>query len=187
MVWGRKWQPTPVFLPGESRGQRSLVKQLSSICSSSSNIRHGECRDDCCCSVAKLYLILWDPMDCNTLGFPVFHYLPEFAQIHVHWVSDVIQPSHPLSPPSPPALSLSQHQGLFQCIRSSHQVAKDMISVPNQLTLSSWKRGLSWVSLTWPNQGAFWQRSPETKDWKSQNWSCRHLSVDLEEANILAV
>ena len=57
-------------------------------------------------------------MDCSTSGFPVIYYLLEFAQIHVHWVDDAIQPSHPLLPPSPPALSLSQHQGLFQCISS---------------------------------------------------------------------
>ena len=53
-------------------------------------------------------------MDCGTPGFPVLYYLLEFAQIHVHQVSDAIQPSHPLSPPSSPALNLSQHQGLFQ-------------------------------------------------------------------------
>ena len=63
-------------------------------------------------------------MDCNTPGFPVHHQLPELAQTHVHWVSDAIQPSHPLSSPSPPALNLSQHQGLFQWVSSSHQVAK---------------------------------------------------------------
>ena len=63
-------------------------------------------------------------MNCNTPGFPVLHYLPEFAQTHVHWISDAIQPSHPLSSASPPALSLSQHQGLFQGVGSSHQVAK---------------------------------------------------------------
>ena len=57
-------------------------------------------------------------------GFPILHYLPEFAQTHVHWVSDAIQPSHPLSLPSPPALSLFQHQGLFQWVDSLHQVAK---------------------------------------------------------------
>ena len=53
-------------------------------------------------------------MDWSTTGFPVLNYLPEFAQTHVHWVSDAIQPSHPLLPPSSPALNLSQHQGLFQ-------------------------------------------------------------------------
>ena len=57
---------------------------------------------------------LCDPMDCSTPGLPVLHYLLELAQIHVHRVSDAIQPSHPLSSPSPPALNLSQHQGLFQ-------------------------------------------------------------------------
>ena len=62
-------------------------------------------------------------MDCNTPGFPVLHYLPEFAQTHVHWVSDAIRPSHPLSPSSP-AFNLSQHQGLFQWVGSLHQVAK---------------------------------------------------------------
>ena len=77
-----------------------------------------------CCSVAKLHLTLWDPMDCSTPGFPVLHYLPEFAQIHVHWVHDAIQPSHPLSHRSPPALNLLQHQGLFQWVGSLHQVAK---------------------------------------------------------------
>ena len=63
-------------------------------------------------------------MDCSTPGFPVHHQLPEHAQTHVHRVGDTIQPSHPLSAPSPPAFSLSQHQGLFQWVRSSHQVAQ---------------------------------------------------------------
>ena len=63
-------------------------------------------------------------MDCSTSGFPVLHYLTEFAQTNVHWVGDGIQPSHPLSLPSPPALNLSQHQDLFWWVISSHQVAK---------------------------------------------------------------
>ena len=65
-----------------------------------------------------------DPLDCGMPGFPVLHHLPEFSQTHVHWVSDAIQPSHPLLPPSPPAFSLSQHHGLLQRVSSSHQVAK---------------------------------------------------------------
>ena len=64
------------------------------------------------------------PMYCSTPGFPVHHQLPELAQTHVHWVGDAIQPSHPLSSPSPPTFNLSQHQGLFQWVSSSHQVAK---------------------------------------------------------------
>ena len=63
------------------------------------------------------------PMDCSTPGLPVHHQLPEFTQTHVHWVGDAIQPSYPLSSPSP-ALNLSQHQGLFQWVSSSHQVVK---------------------------------------------------------------
>ena len=63
-------------------------------------------------------------MDCGTPGFPVLHYLLEFAQIHVHWAGDALQPSHPLLSPSPFALNLSHYQGLFQWVSSSHQVAK---------------------------------------------------------------
>ena len=73
------------------------------------------------CSVI---LTLWDPMDCSMPGLPVHHPLPEFSQTHVHWVGDAIQPCHPLSSPSPPAFNLSQHQGLFQWVSSSHQMAK---------------------------------------------------------------
>ena len=75
-------------------------------------------------SVAQSYLTLCYPMDCSTPGLPVHHQLPEFIQTHLHWVGDAIQPSHPLLSPSPLAFSLSQHQGLFQEISSSHQVAK---------------------------------------------------------------
>ena len=79
----------------------------------------------CCCSVAQLCPSPCDPWTaaCQT-SFPVLHYLPEFAQTHVHWVDDDIQPSHPLSPTSPPILNISQHQGFFQWIRSSYQVAR---------------------------------------------------------------
>ena len=75
-------------------------------------------------SVTQLCLTLCDPMNCSTPGFPVHHQLPEFTQTHVHWVSDAIQPSHPLSSPSPPAPNPSQHQSLFQWVNSSHEVAK---------------------------------------------------------------
>ena len=75
-------------------------------------------------SVAQLCPTLWDPMDCSTPGLPVHHQLPEFTQTHVYWVGDAIQPSHPLSSPSPPTFNLSQHQGLFKKVSSLHQVAK---------------------------------------------------------------
>ena len=74
--------------------------------------------------VAQSCLTLWDSIDCGTPGFPVLHHLLEFAQTQVHWVSDAIQPSHPLLSPSPPAFYLSQHQGLSQWVDFSHQVAK---------------------------------------------------------------
>ena len=74
-------------------------------------------------SVAQSCPTLCNPMNCSTLGLPVHHQLPEFTQTHVHWVSDAIQPSHPLSSPSP-TFNLSQHQGLFKWVISSHQVAK---------------------------------------------------------------
>ena len=63
-------------------------------------------------------------MDCSTTGFPIHHQLLELAQTHAHQVSDAIQPSYPLSSPCPPALNLSQYQGLFQRVSSSFQVAK---------------------------------------------------------------
>ena len=71
-------------------------------------------------SVAQSCLTLCDPMNHRTRGLPVHHQLPESTQTHVHWVSDAIQPSHPLSSPSPPALNLSQHQGLFKGVSSSN-------------------------------------------------------------------
>ena len=77
-----------------------------------------------CCLVTKSCLTLCDPMDCSMPGFPDLQYLLEFAQTHVCWVDDAIQASHPLLPAYPPALSLSQHQDLFQWVSSSHQVAK---------------------------------------------------------------
>ena len=75
-------------------------------------------------SGSQLCPTLWDPLDCSMPGLSVHHKLLDFIQTHVHWVSDAIQPSHPLSSPSPPTFNLSQHQGLFKWVSSSHQVAK---------------------------------------------------------------
>ena len=71
---------------------------------------------------------LCNPMDCSTPCFPALHYVPEFAQTHVHWVNGAIQPSYPLSSPSLPAPNPSQHQGLFKWVSSSHEVAKVLVS-----------------------------------------------------------
>ena len=75
-------------------------------------------------SVAQSCPTLCEPMNCSTPGLPVHHQLSEFTQTYVHWGDDAIQPSHLLSSPSPPAVNLSQHQGLFKWVSSSHQVAK---------------------------------------------------------------
>ena len=75
-------------------------------------------------SVTQSCLALCKAMDCSMPGLPVHHQLSEHTQTHVHWVGDAIQSSHPLWSPSPPALNLSQHQGVFEWVSSSHQVAK---------------------------------------------------------------
>ena len=75
-------------------------------------------------SVAQLCPTLCNSMDCSMPGFLVHHQLPELAQTYVHWVDDVIQPSPLLSSHSPLTFNLSQHQGLFQWVSSSHQVTK---------------------------------------------------------------
>ena len=75
-------------------------------------------------SVTQSCPTVCNPMNRSTPGLPVHHQLPEFTQTHVHWVGDAIQPSHPLLSPSSPTFHLSQHQGLFQWVSSSHQVAK---------------------------------------------------------------
>ena len=79
----------------------------------------------CGCSVAQLCRTLCGPMDCSTPGLPVPHHLLKFAQVHVHCISDAIQPSHPLISSSS-ALNLSQHQGLFQWVSCLHQMTKTL-------------------------------------------------------------
>ena len=88
-------------------------------------------------SVAQLCPTLCDPMKHSTPNLPVHHQLPEFTQTHLHWVGDTIQPSHPLSSPSPLAFSLFQHQGLFKWVSSSHQVAK-VLEFPLQHQSFQW-------------------------------------------------
>ena len=78
----------------------------------------------CCCSAAKSCLALCNPMNYSTLGFPALHYLLEFVQTHIHWVSDAIQRSHLLPPPSLFAFYFSQHQGLFQMSRLFTSMAR---------------------------------------------------------------
>ena len=89
-------------------------------------------------SVAQSCPTLCDPMNRSTPGLPVHYQLPEFTETHIHRVSDAIQPSHPLSSPSPLALNPSQHQSLFQWVNSSHEVAKVMeLGESSQLVLTA--------------------------------------------------
>ena len=102
-----------------------------------------------CCSVAQLCPTLCDPKDCNAPGFPALHYLPELGQTCVHRVGDAIQPSHPLSSPSPPALNLSQHQGLSQWVSSLPQVAKVLGSFSFSISPSNEYSGLIFFRMDW--------------------------------------
>ena len=103
IFWGHSWPQVPETMENKTMDKRGLLYILLLFsCSVMSNS--------------------FNPMDCSMAGFSVLHYLLQFAQTHVHWVNDAIQPSHPLSLPSP-ALNLSLHQGLFQWV-SSYQVAK---------------------------------------------------------------
>ena len=123
---------SPALAPKCSKG---LCQEKRPGCTIVSRV---QCVSVSCCSVAQSYLTLCDPMDCSTPGFPVLHYLMEFAQTHVHWVRDAVQTSHPLLSPSPSALNLLQHQGLFQWVGSSHQVAKI-------LELQLWHQSFQWI------------------------------------------
>ena len=113
-------------------------------------------------------------------GFPVLHYLPEFTQTHVHWVSDAIQPSHSLSPSSTPDLNLSQLQGLFLWVSSSHQVAK-------VLELQFQHQSFQWIfRVDFPYDWLVWspfsprnsQESSPTPQFKSINSSAFSLLYD---------
>ena len=92
---------------------------------------------------------LYKPMNRSTPGLSVHHQLPEFTQTHVHWVSDAIQPLHPLSSPCPPALSLSQPQSLFKWVSSSHQVAKVLGVSASISVLPNEYSGLISFSMDW--------------------------------------
>ena len=128
-------------------------------------------------AISKVYPVqllshvrLCDPMDCRTPGLPVHHQLSELAQTHVHWVSDSIQPSHPLSSPSPPAFSLSQHQGLFQWVRSSHQVAKKHWSFKFRISPSSEYSGLICFRIDWFDLLRSWKLESNNRRLCARSW-----------------
>ena len=100
-------------------------------------------------SVTQSCPTLCEPVDCSTPGLPVYHQLPEFTQPHVHWVGDAIQPFHPLSSPSPPTFSLSQHQGPFTWVSSSHQMAKVLEFFSLNISPSNEYSGLISFRMDW--------------------------------------
>ena len=121
-------------------------------------------------------------MDCSTPGFIALHHLLEFAQTHVHCIGDAVQPSHLLSPPSPHALSLSQHHGLFQWVSSLHQVVRVLSALASWvLWLGQWRTvafQVSAISLKisdicwdWAIDRFFWK-------WMNQVWSGRVMSFE---------
>ena len=117
--------------PAEKPPTRMPLKVLEKWAPWRSRTHCGQPRAPGCQSVSQSVSLvaqscptLCDPLNCSTPGLPVHHQLPEFIQTHVHRVGDAIQPSHPLSSPSPPSHNPSQHQGLFQWVNSSHEVAK---------------------------------------------------------------
>ena len=99
-------------------------------------------------SVSQSSPTLCDPVDYNTSGLPDHHQLLEFTQIHVHWVTDTIKPSHPLSSPWLPNFNLSQHQGLVQWVNSLHQVDK-VLELLLQHQSFQWTPGLSSFRVNW--------------------------------------
>ena len=121
------------------------------------------------------------PMNCSMPGLPVHHPLPESTQTHVRWVSDAIQPSHPLSSTSPPALNLSQHQGLFQWVSSLHEVAK-VLEFQLQHQSFQWTPDWSplgwtgWISLQSKGQRVF---SNTTVQKHQSIWSNMSLKVNV--------
>ena len=126
IAWRRKWQPTPVFLPGKSHGQRILEGYSPWGCKELGMTQHTHTHFIKLISSVQSLSCVWlcDPTDCSTPGLPIHHQLLELAQTHVHRVDDAIQSFHPLLSPSLPAFNLSQHQGLFQWVSSLHQVAR---------------------------------------------------------------
>ena len=123
------------------------------------------------------------PMDSSMLGFPVLHHFPDFAQTHVRWVSDAIQPSHPLSSPSPPALNLSQHQSLFQWC-SLHQAAKEL-EFPFQHQSFQWifRVDFLWAWLVWSccsKDSPYWKMITATDSGFIRQLTLLHFSDETE-------
>ena len=142
----------------------------------------------CCCSVALLCLTLCDPMDCSTPGFPVFHYLPEFAQTQVHWVDDAIQPSHPLLPVSsyPQSFPATGSFPVSQLFTSGGQSIGASASVL-PMTIQDWFPWgwTGWISLQSKGLSTVFSGTTIQKHWffgaQPSLWSSAHIHTQLLE------
>ena len=125
-LWWEKYVLNPVdfYLPGFILNTIGSSRKWTLSCFSELGGVDANPATSYLSSVAQSCPTLCDPMNHSTPALPVHQLLPEFTQTHVHWVGYAIQPSHPLSSPSPPAPNPSQHQSLFQWVNSSHEVAK---------------------------------------------------------------
>ena len=120
-------------------------------------------------------------MEWSTLGLPVHHQLPEFAQTHVHWVSDAIQSSHPLFSPYLPAFKLSQHQGLLQRVHSLHQMAKVLeFQLQHQSFKWMFRTDFFWVWLVWSRSSRDSQESSPAPQFKTINSSALSFSFMVQ-------
>ena len=132
------------------------------------------CLESCCCSVAQLCLTLCDPMDCSMPGFPVLPCLLEFAQTHVHWVGDDIQPPHP----SPPSFNISQNQGKISNESAVHIRWPKYWSFNFSISPSNEYSGLFSFRIDWFDLLAVWGLSrvfSSTAVWKHQFFSMKSL------------
>ena len=123
-------------------------------------------------------------MDCSPPGLPVPHHLPEFPQVHVHCIGDAVQPSHPLTPSSPAALNLSQHQGLFQWVCCSHQMTK-ILELQLQHQSFHEYSGLIFLMIDWSDllavQGTFQESSPAPHFKSIILWRSASFMVQLSQ------
>ena len=136
-------------------------------------------------SVTQSCLTLCDPVDCSTPGIPDHHQLPEFTQTHAHWVHDAIQPSHPLSSPSPPTFNLSQHHGLFKLVSCLHHGAKVLefyfqlsLSEDKSLIVQKHKSSLNKRTLAWQTV-CFWEWRANS-DYLFRFWSLVRVGLLVE-------
>ena len=136
----------------------------------------------CCCSVTKKCLTLCNPMDCSMPVLPAPHYLKEFAQVHIHWISDAFKPSHPLPPSSPFAFNVSQLQGLTNesavCIRWWKCWSFSFsISPSNEYSgMISFRIDCIWIYVSWFYSGS--GRSPGVANGYPLQYSCLENSMD---------